>query len=194
MALRSCLEGHIDCPRETPTALPKRVLAFEKASATGNITVRLLCDSRKKGRYATLSHCWGLQQPCVTTQATLKLRTRGTPWAQLPPTFRDAIEFFLAVRVRYIWIDALCIVQENDLDWQVKSSKMADIYQNASCHVSRNKWRLGARRVLPEGGRPRANSFVKEQELRLLDSMDQWHGIRLREKVQHWTVPLSKAS
>ena len=194
VALHSCLEGHVDCPRETPTTLPKRVLALEKAPTDGgDITVRLLSDSTTQDRYAALSHCWGSQQPCVTTRANLKRRARGIPWEQLPPTFQDAIEFCLAVGVYYIWIDALCIVQDDERDWQVESSHMADIYQNAHVTLAATSAASGSAGCFPEAGR-RAKHFVEEKELRLPDSMTQWRGIRLREKVQHWTVPLSKSS
>lgn len=33
--------------------------------------------------------------------------------------------------IRYIWIDAVCIIQDSVADWRMKASKMGNIYQNA---------------------------------------------------------------
>ena len=35
------------------------------------------------------------------------------------------------LQVRYIWIDALCIVQDDLEGWQKECARMADIYRNA---------------------------------------------------------------
>jgi hypothetical protein len=47
----------------------------------------------------------------------------------LPKTFVDAITIARYLDIRYLWIDSLCIVQDDDQDWQTESAKMADIYQ-----------------------------------------------------------------
>jgi hypothetical protein len=31
----------------------------------------------------------------------------------------------------YIWIDSLCIIQDQQEDWQIESSKMGDVYRNS---------------------------------------------------------------
>jgi len=46
----------------------------------------------------------------------------------LPKTIRDAIEITRQLGIRYIWIDALCIVQDDRLDWASESAKMGAIY------------------------------------------------------------------
>ena len=52
------------------------------------------------------------------------------PISQLPKTFRDAISVARVLRVRYLWIDSLCIIQDSASDWATHVSQMADIYQN----------------------------------------------------------------
>lgn len=32
---------------------------------------------------------------------------------------------------RYLWIDSLCIIQDDHQDWQRESGRMADVYSNA---------------------------------------------------------------
>ncbi|KAF7532425.1 hypothetical protein G7054_g7944 [Neopestalotiopsis clavispora] len=53
------------------------------------------------------------------------------PWNSLPNTFRDAIEVTRQLGVRYLWIDSLCIIQDDENDWKQESSKMVEVYQNA---------------------------------------------------------------
>lgn len=33
--------------------------------------------------------------------------------------------------IRYIWIDAVCILQDSVEDWRTEASKMGNVYQNA---------------------------------------------------------------
>src|SRR5207248_2982479 len=53
------------------------------------------------------------------------------PLSDLPPTFRDAIAVTRTLRVRYLWIDSLCIIQDDRDDWAKESPKMGLIYTNA---------------------------------------------------------------
>lgn len=48
----------------------------------------------------------------------------------MPKNFRDAITISREPGLRYMWIDSLCIIQDSDTDWQIESSKMADIYRH----------------------------------------------------------------
>ena len=49
----------------------------------------------------------------------------------LSETFQDAITLIRQLRVQYIWIDSLCIVQDDRYDWETESATMAAVYQNA---------------------------------------------------------------
>ncbi|ROW00770.1 hypothetical protein VMCG_06567 [Cytospora schulzeri] len=52
-------------------------------------------------------------------------------WDALPKTFQDAIIVARALGVHFVWIDSLCIIQDDGEDWAREASKMADIYENA---------------------------------------------------------------
>jgi hypothetical protein len=56
---------------------------------------------------------------------------RGIPIDTLPRTFQDAILITRQFGLRYLWIDSLCIVQDDEEDWRKESSAMASIYSNA---------------------------------------------------------------
>ena len=49
----------------------------------------------------------------------------------LPQTFRDAIHITRKLGYQYIWIDSLCILQDDQEDWTHESSTMVGIYSNS---------------------------------------------------------------
>jgi len=71
----------------------------------------------ERGHYATLSYCWGGKMPLVTTRKTLKQHLQSLNIQDLPLMFRDAITITRLLGIRYLWIDALCIVQDDHQDW-----------------------------------------------------------------------------
>ncbi|EAT90787.2 hypothetical protein SNOG_01138 [Parastagonospora nodorum SN15] len=91
--------------------------------------VRLLHKNGEFGYWACLSHCWGGEQPLQTTRDSLTRHQNVIYWRDLPRTFQDAVFVTRAFGIPYLWIDSLCIVQDDLDDWQVQSAKMADIYQ-----------------------------------------------------------------
>jgi hypothetical protein len=62
---------------------------------------------------------------------TLSLYTREISWESIPRTFQDAITFARHLGLAYIWIDSLCIVQDDLMDWQEQSGIMTTIYSNS---------------------------------------------------------------
>jgi len=81
--------------------------------------------------YIALSHCWGPNQIITTTKATLQSRKAGIDLSMLSQVFRDAILVARRLHIRYLWIDSLCIIQDDEKDWQTESAKMASIYKDA---------------------------------------------------------------
>lgn len=59
------------------------------------------------------------------------MTTDSLALSQLPATFFDAVEMTRALGYEHLWIDALCIVQDNKEDWQKEAPRMAVIYGNA---------------------------------------------------------------
>lgn len=89
--------------------------------------------------YLTLSHCWGKVQnpPYRTTPQNIGERLRiGIARNGLPPTFKDAIDVALRLRVPFLWIDSSCIIQGDKYDWAVECTKMADVYMNSFLNIS----------------------------------------------------------
>ncbi|KAL8900046.1 MAG: hypothetical protein Q9207_005884 [Kuettlingeria erythrocarpa] len=53
------------------------------------------------------------------------------PLNTLPLNFQDAITTVRALGLRYLWIDALCIVQDSKRDWELEAARMGDYYGSA---------------------------------------------------------------
>ena len=131
--LGNCVNNHSTCCsydgtlKEGSTPLPSRVLDVSPADCELR-----LCEPRNvAARYVCLSHRWGNSQPLTTTVATLETRKRSIPFDTVPKTFQDAVIVTRKLGIRYLWIDSLCIIQDDLVDWEEQASSMCDIYKNA---------------------------------------------------------------
>lgn len=127
--IANCRENHTACPDNSETALPKRVI--DVGPADGSEMPRLYISQGETRSYVALSHCWGRSKLVTTTRATVAARGLGIPWGELSRTFQDAITLTRRLGIRYLWIDSLCIVQDDKVDWAEQASKMAGIYSAA---------------------------------------------------------------
>ncbi|KAI7916788.1 hypothetical protein M0657_005406 [Pyricularia oryzae] len=87
-------------------------------------------------RYATLSHCWGTSSFLTLTKSRFSALSRGIPLGNLPRTFQEAIIVCRHLEVPYIWIDSLCIVQDDMEDWLSESMKMKSVYANGFINIA----------------------------------------------------------
>ena len=128
--LRTCMSSHSKCQsQKTKTKLPTRVLdlrTFQKDKQ-----VRLLQTDGQEGAYIALSYLWGSSQPLQTTQRNLEQHSRGLVVSDLARAYRDAILLVSSLGIPYLWIDALCIIQDNDEDRAREIGDMAFVYENA---------------------------------------------------------------
>lgn len=84
----------------------------------------------EKGAYITLSYVWGSPNKVSATASTnFEERKNGILVETLPKTFQDVITITRKLNVPYVWIDALCIIQDDEGDWNREASQMARIYQ-----------------------------------------------------------------
>lgn len=133
--LDKCRNNHPICAEAnvaTTRLLPKRTIHLGPET---NDDIRIL-EYDSIGApiglpYVALSHCWGRSQHLVSTTTTLDDWKTNIPFNRLPPTFRDAINISRKLGFGYIWIDSLCIVQDDHKDWEMEGAKMAAIYNGA---------------------------------------------------------------
>ncbi|KAI9163857.1 HET-domain-containing protein [Paramyrothecium foliicola] len=141
--LERCRLTHISCNAGNGSqwSLPTRLLDLgidSKDNLTANPTLYASAPGQQS-EYLCLSHCWGTAdpnalKPLETTSDSLSnfSKPAGIPWDRLTTTFREAIIFTRMMRIRYLWIDSLCIVQDDEQDWEREAGRMADIYENAT--------------------------------------------------------------
>ena len=90
-----------------------------------------LRNLRSHSRYLALSHCWGGIAPVVLTSNNIDSLKAGIKLPELPKTFQHAVALARFVRVRYLWIDSLCILQDSGTDWEFEATTMKDVYKHA---------------------------------------------------------------
>jgi hypothetical protein len=54
----------------------------------------------------------------------------------MPVAFKDLITLSRELGIRYLWIDALCIIQDDETDWRKEAALMKDVYANAYLTVA----------------------------------------------------------
>jgi hypothetical protein len=104
-------------------------------------------------KYMALSHRWGKlsdqeKEKFCTSQKNIKRRLGGFSLSDLPKTFQDAVEATRQLRIPYLWIDSLCIIQYGDKgeDWRRESQQMETVFSAAYCTIaatSATNWNTG---------------------------------------------------
>jgi hypothetical protein len=124
-----------DCYPKTAGLLPTRLL-----DVSDNGLVRLLENTRVgPGLYVALSHRWGLPQQHVnfsTYRSNIEELKRGILAARLPQTFQDAVRVTRGLGLQRLWIDSLCIVQDDPDDWETESKLMERVFSSAYCTIA----------------------------------------------------------
>lgn len=118
--------------------LPTRILDLGDDEAPN---IRLLVPKEgAEGKYAALSYCWGHSNHFLLTVTTMGDLKNGFHVCQLPKTLQDAVKVTRQIGLRYLWVDALCIIQGKDTeainDWNTEVFRMDTVYSNAFITIS----------------------------------------------------------
>lgn len=99
--------------------------------------LRLHCAEKgERGKYIALSHCWGKAKTFQTTRGNISDLREEVKVDQLPKTFRDAVEVTRELGIHFLWIDSLCIIQNNLDDWIQESKRMESVFASAYCTIA----------------------------------------------------------
>ncbi|KAH0547705.1 hypothetical protein FGG08_000194 [Glutinoglossum americanum] len=128
-----CHNYHDDCPAGHDVELPDRVI--DVGPPDGSQEPSLSIGKGRRGAYVTLSYRWGLVNTLMTAKASMESHINGIPHCSLPKTIRDAVTVTRKLGFRYLWIDALCIIQDCQRDWLSQSAKMGQIYGDAVLNI-----------------------------------------------------------
>ena len=130
--LNTCTMHHSQCAVTKPfgqfSKLPTRVLDVSDPHAPFLYETQ----NHQFGIYVALSYAWGDAPRVVTLQSNRTAFQQRIPVATLPRTFQDAIFVTHSLRITYLWIDALCIVQDLADDVEQEMGVMGGIYRDAA--------------------------------------------------------------
>lgn len=116
---------HEHCAAQQDTLLPTRVI--DVSSKANPFIVK---SNGRSGQYVALSYCWG-QQRGLTLNDNLKARLDKLDLNEVSQSIKDAIFCAQRLGYQYIWIDALCIIQDSHDDKVKEIGNMKNIYSDA---------------------------------------------------------------
>ncbi|KAF4434905.1 hypothetical protein FACUT_7565 [Fusarium acutatum] len=141
--IQRCSTGHEKCgiQPESPgpiKTIPTRLI--DVGSKDGAVPPKIvITNSSLEIEYLTLSYAWGSGHDFAkTTASNLVEMTKHLPWDDLAKTVQDAIIFTRKLGYRYLWVDALCILQSEGPDdqrhkddWSYEAVRFGQYYESA---------------------------------------------------------------
>ncbi|KAF2183605.1 HET-domain-containing protein, partial [Zopfia rhizophila CBS 207.26] len=128
------------CPRKHNAVLPTRVV--DVGDEKNSLHLRLYRPEKpEEAEYIALSHCWGKlakkdKDKFCTTPENVSERHQRFSMDVLPQTFKDAVKVTRELGKRFLWIDSLCIIQDDPKDWDDESKRMEAVFANAYCTIA----------------------------------------------------------
>ncbi|KAH7261627.1 heterokaryon incompatibility protein-domain-containing protein [Fusarium tricinctum] len=161
---------HNSCPRHPPHdsesyTMPTRLIdvGSDDQSTARLLETTDLLDESKKRPYVILSYRWGSgNDPARTTSRNLKERRSKIACDTLPKTIQDAIRITRLMKIQYLWVDAVCIIQSDrtldtqqkddvaTADWERESMRMASYYANSLCCIAASNANDSSEGILSE--------------------------------------------
>ncbi|CZR68293.1 uncharacterized protein PAC_18192 [Phialocephala subalpina] len=126
-----CFDNHSECQWSSGSGDPCLPTRAIDVATLDNDSVRLISSQGMCGKWAALSHRWGVKPFFTLREDTIQSLKTGIPVASLPTTFQDAIKLTRFLGLKYLWIDSLCILQDSVADWAAEAATMPRVYQNA---------------------------------------------------------------
>ncbi|KAF4448573.1 heterokaryon incompatibility protein [Fusarium austroafricanum] len=93
-------------------------------------------------RYVALSYLRGGLQRFFLRMSNAHTLFTNIPEEALPKTIRDAIAIIRELGIRYLWVDALCIIQDSREDQRDQIASMSQIYRQAALSICMGPERL----------------------------------------------------
>ena len=139
--IKICQQNHKRCNTipSSSKKLPTRVIDVGRGNQNPRLCVPAE-DGETSSRYLILSYCWGAGNASArTTRANFNTRRRDINYKELPKTIQDAIDLTRALGERFLWVDAVCIIQPDggdDADWRDQAPLMWHYYRDAICTIA----------------------------------------------------------
>ncbi|KJZ72171.1 hypothetical protein HIM_08436 [Hirsutella minnesotensis 3608] len=153
---------------------------------------RRLVLAKPTDRYAALSYVWGVAplqlgsgSPAQLLRTNVDAYQLSLPDDDVPRTIIDAIWLAKKLGLRYIWVDKLCILQDDEQDWIEHVQNMAHVFANAHLTIVAAHGNADTGLVALDPRRPpRApRAVVKDHEQLLLASKWMTRAWTLQERL-----------
>lgn len=134
--LQDCDENHA-CHPKRQGSLPTRLIDVGERKDPKTLRLHHTMQG-DVGQYTALSHRWGNPEEhrkFCTYRSTIEEFKQNIDYDDLPRTFQDAVTTARKLGIRYIWIDSLCIIQDDPADWEAESKRMEDVFSSAYCTI-----------------------------------------------------------
>ena len=133
--ITECHSTHTLCQQTPLDFRPRRLLQLDFSK--DNSSIRLVENFQgRQIQWAALSYVWGGEQSFKTTLHSLPDMERGFRAEVLPQTLQDAVRVCKAMSLHYLWVDSLCIVQDDFEELPHELASMPLIYQRAWVTIS----------------------------------------------------------
>jgi hypothetical protein len=131
--LLHCLQNHEQCKNPNPDFMPRLLLNVGLSNGDP-----FLFKPTKVAPYVCLSYCWGTDAGDVlrTMKNNLEAHFTAVPFLELPKTIKDAVILCRALKLENLWVDSLCITQDDNDCWLHDSAEMGEIYANAQVTIA----------------------------------------------------------
>ncbi|RYP43988.1 hypothetical protein DL768_009500 [Monosporascus sp. mg162] len=143
--------------KKSNTALPRRCILVTDDDNTP--TARLVDTHGSHAPYIALSYVWGGDSPSFRLNSSnLSKYKEEIDVSTLTQQISDAVRFTRNMGVRYLWVDALCIDQDNPTEVSEELDRFVQYYSNSSMVIcalqpspsfSRLKWEPNQRLDIP---------------------------------------------
>lgn len=130
--INTCQSEHHACrgSGHRDSILPTRVL---DVGTEGDNIVRLHGSYGAPGNFVYLSFPWGGVRPAfVATSENFVSMTDGIPLDSLSEIHQDAVDATRRLGFRYLWVDALCMIQDDKEDAMMELQRMSEYLSNAT--------------------------------------------------------------
>ncbi|KAK3710102.1 hypothetical protein LTR37_010533 [Vermiconidia calcicola] len=123
--VQTCSKGRMSSTRPHPAAAGIFTIIDVKS--------RCLCDMPAAAEYVALSYVWGDNNKPVTLKSNVEaFRLPKGLDIDLPDTILDAINLVEALDYRYLWVDSLCITQDDEPNKMRLIAWMDKVYSDAA--------------------------------------------------------------
>jgi hypothetical protein len=98
-----------------------------------NPTAKLVETDGDRAPYIALSYVWGSESSNFRLRSSILNKYKeGIDMSVCPPQISDAIRFTRNMKLKYLWVDALCIVQDNPTEVSKELEQMVQYYSDSS--------------------------------------------------------------